>query len=59
MSEQKAKNDEYPALFEYISHRDWLAGMAMRGFLEDNTPTHMIPIYCYELADAMIKASND
>jgi len=59
MSEQKAKIDAHPDFFTDISRRDWLAGLAMQSFLEDNTPTHIIPTYCYELADAMIRESND
>ncbi len=41
--------------------RDWFAGKALSGFianqsLEERTSNNDIAIYCYEIADAMIKA---
>jgi|TARA_B110000977_G_C10868917_1_gene412727 hypothetical protein len=58
MSEKQTTHADPPDLFTDMSRRDWLAGIAMQSLIKD-VPLHKIPTYCYEIADAMIKASND
>jgi len=60
MSEQKAKIEAHPDFFTDISHRDWLAGMAMQGYIASAEWRDTdVPKYAYRMADKMIKDSND